>query len=154
MFCFHVMAKSPRVHEDLEEAAHPNLLSKNTVLTRNCALCFHFFIQVHVGWGGQEGAPPPQPVFNPYVATLALRTAARKDVVVTMSLAPGVCINKGSGGGECVLTCACVCLQVCTCSAHPCVGMCVQECLFVHVLTCACVCNCVCEYASACVCVC
>jgi len=46
-------------------------------------------VQLYVGWGGKGGAPPPQPVFNPYVATLAIQIAARKDTAVTMSQAPG-----------------------------------------------------------------
>ncbi|KAF5838961.1 hypothetical protein DUNSADRAFT_1906 [Dunaliella salina] len=58
-----------------------------------CALCAGHrgmvMVQLHVGWGGPGGAEPPQPIFNPYVATLAIQTAARKDTAVIMSPAPG-----------------------------------------------------------------
>jgi len=81
----------------------------------------HLLLQLHVGWGGQGAAsPPPQPVFNPYVATLAMRTAARKDVAVTMSPAPGegrmaVCVVQfGAALDSCCGKDTDVALQSCT----------------------------------------
>lgn len=44
-------------------------------------------LQVYVGWGGEADH---QPVLNPFNATVLLRAAARKDIAVTMSTAPGV----------------------------------------------------------------